>query len=123
MKARSYVLRDEVMRKRAAATCFVVGKNARRLWQVEFRPYVKRRNTNQNALLWALNTLIANETGHTPEEIHDFLKQKFLPPVVVQIGEEMKEVPGSTAKLSTVDFAEYVERVQAFAAELGLILE
>lgn len=123
MNRKLYILRDEAIRKRVAHVVMNVGVQSRRLIEVEFRPYVKHRNANQNALLWKLNTMIADETGHTPEEIHDYLKQKLLPPIVVDIGGQMQEVPGSTAKLSTVDFAGYIEQVQAFAAGLGLILE
>jgi hypothetical protein len=40
----------------------------------------------------------------------------FLPPRVVKLGKAELEVPGSTAALEVPQFSDYVERVQAWAA-------
>jgi hypothetical protein len=92
-------------------------------WEIEVVRRREKRSGQQNRLLWAIYTAIADATGHTPEEIHDYFKHKFLPPRVIELGGEAVEVPGSTAIQDVPAFSEYVERVQAFAAsELGVQL-
>lgn len=85
-------------------------------WTIEVTERRHKRNASQNRLLWAIYTGIAHATGHTTEEIHEVAKSMFLPPRVVQLGKEELEVPGSTAVLEVPEFSEYVERVQAWAA-------
>lgn len=92
-------------------------------WRIDLTPHRAKRSSEQNAYLWVLYTAIAKSTGHTPEEIHKALKRKFLPPVIVTIGDEEIAVPGSTTKLEPPEFSDYIERVQAWAAsELGVVV-
>jgi hypothetical protein len=92
-------------------------------WRVQFMPYRAKRSHEQNALLWALYSKIAEGTGYTAEEVHEAMKRKFIPPKFIEIGEEQIAVPGSSAKLDVREFSEFVERVQEFAAsELGVVL-
>jgi hypothetical protein len=92
-------------------------------WRILLVPYRAKRSPEQNNLLWALYTQMAEGTGHTAEELHEAMKRKFLPPKHIQVGEEVIAVPGSTAGLDVREFSEYVERVQEFAAsELGVVL-
>lgn len=91
-------------------------------WEVEVRPYKVKRTGAQNKLLWAIYTEIAAETGHTPEEIHEAMKAKFLPRRVVTVGNEELVVLGSSAKLDVKEFSDFVEQVQMFAAELGIVV-
>jgi hypothetical protein len=73
-----------------------------------------KRSGAQNRLLWAIYTAIADATGHTPEEVHEACKAKFLPPEVL--------VSGSTAKRDVAEFSDYVERVQSWAQnDLGVM--
>jgi hypothetical protein len=81
-----------------------------------------KRSGQQNRLLWAIYTAIADATGHTPEEVHEACKAKFLPPEVLRIGEEEVVVSGSTAKRDVAEFSDYVERVQSWAQnDLGVM--
>lgn len=58
------------------------------------------------------------------ETVHEMLKAKFLPRELIGTGGEIiGTYSGSTASLSTVEFIEYVERIQQWAAEtFGLVI-
>jgi len=94
------------------------GKNA----QMTLRKEGKPRSLNQNRYYHGvLVSMISDETGHDPEELHEILKAKFLPHQFVPFGGEMVEVVASTTRLTTDEFGQYMERIRAFAAtELNL---
>lgn len=99
------------------------GLSPEKPWRVAVVPHRAKRTTEQNKLLWALYTEIARGTGATAEEVHEGLKLLFLPKRQITVGDQVLLVPGSTARLDTAEFSEYVERVQAWAAsELGIAL-
>lgn len=81
-----------------------------------------RRSLNQNALMWLWLTCIESETGNERNHLHDFFKRKWIQPKkVVIFGEE--QIKYSTADLSTLQFSEYLDKLQAFAAsELAIKL-
>jgi len=86
--------------------------------------YRKRRSIDQNARYWALLTEISQGMPDhmdgeyfAPEMWHEYFKRKFLG---VEVGPYGEPVPKSTAKLSTVDMAEYQEQIEAWAAGEGL---
>lgn len=63
---------------------------------------------------------VSRTTGHSPAELHEIFKRMFLPPVVsVYRGREMR-MPGSTASLDKSQFAEYLMRISAEAASMGI---
>jgi len=69
------------------------------------------------------------DTIITKQLVHDLMKEKFLPVVkgdkervVVQSTGEVLEVPYSTTKLTTTEMMHYKDLIQAWAAELGIIL-
>jgi hypothetical protein len=87
------------------------------------------RSLNQNRWYWGcVLALISEHTGYEPDELHELFKQRYLPKrlaladdngVVTAEG----VVGGSTARMGTVDFSEYCERVRQFAAEeLGVVI-
>lgn len=87
---------------------------------------IKRRSKNrtlkQNAFYWAVVLpVIAEETGHTVNEVHEAYKRLFLPPKLIEFGSMRFKEPGSTADLSTEDFWKYIEEIRAHAGtEFGL---
>ena len=120
MKKREYLIfgTDDWVNLRNA----VGGLDLTKKWRVTIAPYVKNRTTDQNNLLWAFYTEIANHTGHTPEEIHEYCKAAFLAPKIITVGKDTKEYR-TTTKLTTAEFSDYIERIYAFAAgELGVRL-
>lgn len=91
-------------------------------WQVLIEPVKKRRSLSQNNLYWKWVGIIAVSTGNDNDDIHDVLKAKFLTPREVEIFGEKRTVL-TTAKLTTQEFKEYMDRVYAFAtSQLGILL-
>lgn len=90
--------------------------------QMTLRQQGKPRSNHQNRYYHGVVLqMIADETGHTPEEIHAFCKSMFLPRLHVLLAGHEIEVPKSTTTLSTDEFEVYLDRVRAFAAqELGI---
>jgi hypothetical protein len=82
------------------------------------------RTIEQNKLYWGTYlTAIAQHTGHTTEDVHEFVKEVLLPRRFVRIGEKEVEVKKTTTDLSVKEFSEFLERVAAWAAqELGVLI-
>lgn len=66
--------------------------------------------------------LMAQETGHTKEELHDDMCDRFLRRRLVYLHAETgqieeREIAGRSSKLSVGEFYEFVEKVRQFAGE------
>lgn len=93
--------------------------------EVVFRLKRKKRSDPQNRYYWGVVVEMIRagmkEMGDvvTPEQVHEFLKWRFLREQRVDesTGEVLYEYAGSTAKLKTVEFGEYIEKCCQFAAE------
>ena len=96
-------------------------------WIVDIKRKTKRRSLSQNALFHKWVDFIANEVGY---EVWDSERMKAELKIVCQCpatkyvgldGTEREE--RSTSKLNTADMAEFMTRVERFAAsELGIIV-
>jgi hypothetical protein len=78
------------------------------------------RSEQANAYYWLVLGLIANHTGETEDDLHEFFKVKFIPKRVALCdgNGEVKDdivVGGSTSKLDRQTFFDYVENVRHFA--------
>lgn len=91
-------------------------------YSVEIKPYKKIRSTRQNKLYWSLLGIIAKDKGYDTEDLHLALKIRFLGTQEKTIAGQVYTVPNSTTKLTTTQFTEYVDRVYALGAELGVKL-
>lgn len=80
------------------------------------------RSLQQNKRYWAILTLIAHETGHATEELHVAFRDMLLPRKFIKIGNRELEVAKTTTDLSPAEFTEYVERVVAEAAQMGIVI-
>lgn len=88
---------------------------------VEVRKRQSKRSDEQNRY-WhgVVVKLLAEHCGYEPDEMHEALKFKFLG--TEDISKGLVKV-GSSAKLSTAEFATLVDRVVLWAAEeLGVII-
>lgn len=119
MKDQTVIIRDDATRRRVAAIIASLPLNLP--WSITWGPHKKRRSLSQNALYWKLVGVLASETGHTPDEIHEVIKQRFLTPRVVEVNGQAFEVR-STAKLTTSEFSDLTSRVYAMGAEMGIYL-
>lgn len=78
----------------------------------------RSRSLRQNQYYWGVVIkLISEYTGYSPDEAHDAMRWKFL-----SIPGDLPSVK-STAKLSTVEMEEYLERIRQWSAEeLGMYI-
>lgn len=93
--------------------------------QVEIAVTIRRasRSVAANAWYWGvIIQVISEHTGYTPDEVHEFLKAKFIPKrlaIANGNGEVVDEyvLGGSTRKMNTIEFSEYCTQIQQWAAE------
>ncbi len=81
------------------------------------------RTNSQNRYYWGVVVkLIAEHTGHDPEQIHELLKHLHSPKWHFQTAPiSTSKIPTSTTRLDTLEFADYTERCRVWANEfLGL---
>ena len=84
--------------------------------------YTPKRSTAQNSTLHLWMGEIADQTGHSAEEIKEILKSQFLPRAIVKVGDIETLRPISTTKLTKHQMYVFMERISAWAAEFGFIL-
>ena len=91
-------------------------------WWFELSQRRRVRTISQNRLerLWL--TCIADETGNDSNELHDYFKEKWIESKeVIMFGE--KKLIYSTRHLNTIQFKQFLDKIQIFAnTELGIIL-
>jgi hypothetical protein len=83
---------------------------------------VRVRSDRQNRYLWGvIYKILADDTGHTPEDIHAYLKDILLPRKFVTLGGVEREIAKSTKELEPQEFEKYAEQIRAWAAsDLGI---
>ena len=82
----------------------------------------KRRTIPQNALMWMWFTCISRETGQSVQDVHDTYCARFLSRMAISPRGDCYHVYGHTSKLSTAEMTDFMNQVQADAAEMGIIL-
>ena len=81
------------------------------------------RTIPQNKLYRLWLKLIAEETGHTEDELHAYFKAIFLEKQYKVVFNEQVEIEASTTRLSTKEFTTFLDKIYLFASEtLGMIL-
>ena len=82
------------------------------------------RTTEQNRYYWGVVLkMISDESGYTPNEVHELLKGEFLKTGEIELGGIIKPTTKSTTKLKTDEFEEYLEKCRRFAAiNLSLVI-
>lgn len=86
------------------------------------RPFKSTRSQAQNRLYWKWMKFLADETGHDKDEMHEFFKHKFLGAEYKTIFGHETIVANSSAKLKVAEFADYLTRIEVFAAQKGHML-
>ena len=86
---------------------------------VEKKGLARTRTLRENSYYWGVVLkLISDEAGHSADDIHDYCKAKFLSKIVMK-----EKVSGSTKKLSTIKFEEYLENIRRWASiELSCVI-
>lgn len=101
----------------------IVGRFEGQRIEVSLRRERVTRSHAQNRYWWSVVVPIFSEyTGYEKDEAHDVLKMLFLREEKALPTGEVVDVPGSTARLSTAEFSDLVERVARWMAEHGVYL-
>lgn len=117
-----FILDNEQKRERCAKRILALPLDGQ-VWDVRIQEWEPRRSVDANRRLWALHKLAADATGHSVDELHEFMKLKFLPHAQVKVGKEMREVPSRSSKLTVKEFRDFMDQIEAFyISELGVLL-
>ena len=80
------------------------------------------RSTKQNKLYWEWVSVIGNELGYTKDETHAILRDKFLGYTETTTKLSVIKELRSTTKLKVKEFKDYLEQIDMFISEYGIIL-
>jgi len=92
------------------------------VYRVTVDVYKKDRSHAQNRLMWMWLGIISNETGTTPEDLHQILKMRFLGTEVISALGYVFEQPKSTTKLTAREFTNYLDKIEGLAISLNIRL-
>lgn len=88
-----------------------------------------KRSNPQNKRLWLLYTAMSNKLRpggevYSPDHYHLYYKKKLLGAIDYKLPNgEILTIPNSTADLDVAEFNDYMERVEADAAEHKVYLD
>ena len=124
MTKQTIIIRNEALRARVIGLIRAIRLDPP--YSVTVEPHRKRRSLSQNSLMWLWLGEVADHvgqhTGQDADDIHEFFKQRFLPPRVIEVG-GVTELVRSTAKLTTLEMTIYMDRIYAWVtSELSLLL-
>jgi hypothetical protein len=92
-------------------------------FEVDIKQKREIRSVPQNKLYWLWLSCIMNETGNDKIDLHKFFSEKYLSKNLHEVFGEQVERTISTTILDTLQFSQYLERIQQFAnATLGIVL-
>jgi hypothetical protein len=113
MKPFRITIRDNALK--GGVLRYIEGLPIDKAWVVTVEREKKRRTDSQNNTMWMWHAIVANETGNTPDDIHEAVKDILLPPKIVTIGDEEKEVR-STKRMKRQEFSDFLMQYHAWAA-------
>ena len=94
-------------------------------YSIEIKQHREQRSVSQNRYYFGvIIKILSEELGYFPDEVHEFLKQKFRPKelVVKATGESFK-VGRSTTDDDTWDAEQYYEQIRIWAStELDILI-
>lgn len=130
MKPHKIILYNESFVNRAKDYLSGLTVDTNDLFEVIVRPYIETRNLNQNALYWKWLSLMAdhfNEKSlshhYTKEEMHDLMRHLYLGYEDIKVGNTIiKGQLKSTADLDRSEMSEYMQKIEAWAAQHDLLL-
>jgi hypothetical protein len=97
--------------------------NEDKSWVIKIEPKKQVRSLPSNRLYWLWLACISDETGSDKDELHKHFGLMYLPKVEVRLFDQSKYKPISTTKLDTIQFKNYLDKIQIFAStELGISL-
>lgn len=138
------IIRDESTKQRAIQVINNIDTTEPQ--EMKLAAYKRNRSMSQNALYWKFVTVIANDLGNMKDLMHETLKSKYLVPIYERDNEEYAEMfetvrelyrtnpkkamhlrnqivkLTSTTTANIVQFTEYLEDVEHYAADMGIML-
>lgn len=88
------------------------------LWKVG-----SQKSIYQLGWLWGfVYPPIAEYSGFSENEVHEFYCDKYLKPRIVTINGEEREIPNEFKRLNHEEVSEYIERVTAHANGFGVVI-
>lgn len=90
--------------------------------EVWFKKHQPKRSYMQNRLMWMWLDIMAGETGYTPLDLHEIFKVKFLGIETKKLFGDEYIIARSTTGLDTKEFTDYLSKIQALAADMGITL-
>ena len=93
-------------------------------WVVEIKPWAKRRTGPQNRYLWGVvYATLEAATGQDAADWHEYLRGEFFGWAEIRTFDRTTQRPErGSSKLTTAEFAAYVEYVQRKCAENGIYI-
>lgn len=91
--------------------------------QITIEKFKSKRSDRQNALWWVYMAILANETGHTKEEIHELCKGMFLKTPLELVNKVTGEVhkmesrKPTTTTLTKDEFSDLIAQLQYWASD------
>ena len=120
MTTQKYVLRTYQIRWRCIEAINALDLESETDYEVIVRPYKSSRSMEQNNLLHSWLREIAEETGHTVEEIKDYVCSEYLGSrEYLGINGTPKRRLVTTSELSVEEMSALIERVAQLGAEVG----
>ena len=90
---------------------------------VKVEPIRSQKSQQQLGYLWGIvYPEIASHTGHLENELHELFKRKFLKPRIIKWRETEVQIPNEFKRLSKGEVSEFIQRVMAEAADMGIII-
>lgn len=94
---------------RAFVAQFISELNPERKWSVEVKQFRKKRSLDQNALYWKWLGIVAENSEHSADDLHEAFKAMFLEPKEV-----MGKLVYTSKDKSTEVFSRYMSKVGAY---------
>lgn len=108
---------------KAAAIEYIGGLDLSKVYEASVVKKTEKRTLSQNRLYFLWLNCISAETGNEVDDLHEYLKRKFLGRNFRIIYGEGIETSLSTTELNTEQFKAYLDRVQEWAnVEQGIEL-
>lgn len=92
------------------------------VYDITITKYKKDRTKSQNSLMWLWLGIISNDTGESPENLHNIFKLRFLGTEKIQSMGYSIEIPKSTTKLTTQEFTDYLDKIEGLAISIDIRL-
>lgn len=98
--------------QRALFNQFLSQFEGKKVW-ITIDPRIPVRSKRQNRYLWLYYSVIADETGFTPEEVHEFAKEHCLPVEEKEMFGKKTKIHKTTTTLTKGDtFPEFIKRLE-----------